>query len=118
MYENESEEPTVKTAEDEEMQGDRPDTTMTPPELRAQSRGEQRTETQEATSVNRLTTKSSTETQTATFDDEPVKQRLTGKQDTKNDEVLMPMDSVDSHLMHTVNTLLSDETSALEMNPF
>ena len=63
----------------------------------------------------RLTTKSSTEKRTDTFADEPVKRRLTGKTGTKNDDVLMPVVSVDSYLE---NTLLSDETRVLETNPW
>ena len=92
VREDEKEEPTEKPEEDEGMQEQPPDTTMT---LGApsSSRGQKRTETQEATSVKkRSTTKSSTEKRAATFADEPVKRRLTGKTDTKNEDVLMPVE--------------------------
>ena len=39
---------------------------------------------------------------------------LTKKTDTKNDDVLMPMESADSNPMKTVNSLLSDETGGNE----
>ena len=82
------------------------------------SRSGKRTETQEATSVKkRLTTRSPTEKRTATFADEPVKRRLTRKTDTKNDDVVMPMEIEDSCLLNTVNTLLGDETG-VETNPW
>ena len=42
--------------------------------------------------------------------DDPAKRRLLRKTDTKNDDVLMPMEIGDSDLLHTVNTLLNDET--------
>ena len=35
-----------------------------------------------------------------------------------NDDVLMPVESVDSYQRNTVNTLLRDETSVLETNPW
>ena len=87
------------------------------PRTSSSSRGEKRTETQEATSAKkRLTTKSSTEMRTATVADELVQRRLTGKTDTKNDDMLIPMEIEDSYLLNTVNTLLSDESS-VETNP-
>ena len=60
-----------------------PDTRMTPGPS-SSSRGEKRTETQEATSVKkRLTTKPSTDKRTAAFADEPVRRRPTGKKRTQ-----------------------------------
>ena len=67
--------------------------------------------------LKRLTTKLSTEKRTATFADEPDKRRLTGKTDTKNHDVLIPVESVDWYLLNTVNTLLTDET-VVETNPW
>ena len=81
------------------------------PGASSSSRGEQRTETQEDTSVKkRLTKKSSTGKRTATFADEPVKRRQTGKTDTKNDDALMPLETEESYLPSTMDTLSSDET--------
>ena len=98
--------PLQKTEEDEEMQGETSDTTMT------------RTETQEALAVKkRLTTKSSTERRTAPCANEPVKGTLTGKTDTKNDDVLMPVEIEGSCLLDTVDTLLSDEIG-VDRNPW
>ena len=70
------------------------------------------TRTQDAatSAKKRVTTKSSAETRTATFVDELVKRRLTGKPETKSDDVLVPVEVQDSGLLHTVNTLLHDET--------
>ena len=80
VHEDEKEEPTQNPAEDDEMQGEPPDTTMTLG-ASSSSRGEKRTETQEGTSVKkRLTTKTSTEKRTATFAHKFVKRRLTGEQ--------------------------------------
>ena len=97
------EEPTGKPAEDEEMQGEPSDTTMTPG-AESSNRGEKRTETQEDTSVK------TTEKRTATFADEPVKRSLTMQTDTKNAGVFMPVEIEDLYLLKTANTLLSDET--------
>ena len=67
--------PEDEKEEDEEMQGEPSDTKMTPG-ASSSSRGEKRTEAQEATSVKeRVTMTSSTEKGTATFADEPVKRR-------------------------------------------
>ena len=86
------------------MQAEATDTQMAPGAL-SSSRGEKRTETQEATNVKkRVTTKSSTEKRTATCADELVKRILTGKTDTKSDDVLMPVEIADSDLLNTVNT--------------
>ena len=52
----------------------------------------------------------------ATFADERVKRKLTEITETEKDDSLMPVESVDSYLSNTVNTLLSDETG-VEMNP-
>ena len=54
---------------------------------------------------------------TATFADEPVERRFTGKTDTKNDDVLMPVEIGDSYRLNSVNTLLGDETR-VETNPW
>ena len=110
VHEDEKEEPTEKPAEDAGVQGVPPDTAMTPG-ASSSSRGEKRTETQEATSVKK------------TVNDEVINREANShvcrracqtktdgeKTDTKNDDVLMPVESVDSYLFNTVNTLLSDE---------
>ena len=98
VHHDEKEEPTEKPAEDEEMQREPPHTSMIPGASRS-SRGGKRTETQEDTSVKkRFTTKSPTERHTATFVGEPVKRRLTEKTDTKNDDVLMPVEDDYVHI--------------------
>ena len=52
------------------------------------------------------------------FADEPVKRILTGKTDTKNNDVLVPVAIEDLYLLNTAsNTLLSDETG-VEKNPW
>ena len=99
------EEPTEKRADDEEIQGrGPPDTPMTPGAL-SSSRGEKRTETQEATSVKkRLTTKSSTEKRRAVFARE------------NRREERQRADASGGQGFVSVNTLLCDETS-VETNP-
>ena len=80
VHGDEKEQPTQNPAGDDEMQGEPPDTPMTPG-ASTSNRGEKRTETKEATSMKkRLTTKTSTEKRPATFADEFVKRRLTGEQ--------------------------------------
>ena len=86
---------------------------MTPGAL-SSKKEKKRTETQESTAVKkRLTTKSCTEKRTAMFADEPLKRRRMEKTETKNEDVPMPMERVDSYLLNTVNTFLSDWTCAL-----
>ena len=101
--------PEDEKEEDKEMQGEPPDT-MTPGASRS-SRGEKRTEAQEATSVEeRVTMTSSTEKGTATLADKPSSRRRTEKTDTKSDDVVIPVETEDSDLLYTVNTLFNDET--------
>ena len=110
VQDGEKEEPTAKPEEDEEMQEEPSETKMTPG-ASSFSRCEMRTETQEATSVkDRVTMTSSTDMRTATFTDELVKRRMTGKTDTKSDDVLMPVEIEDSDLLNTVIILFNNET--------
>ena len=46
--------------------------------------------------------------------DDPVKRRLLKKTDLKSDDNLMPVEIKDKDLLHTVNTLLNDETGEEE----
>ena len=88
VHEDEEEGPTEKPAEDEEVQEELPDTTMTPG-ASSSSRGDKRTEPQEATSV---------------------KKRLTTKSSTEKRDVHMPVEIEDPYLLNIVNTLLDGET--------
>ena len=83
---------TEKPAEDEEVQEEPPDTTITP-RASSSSRSEKRTEAQEATSHDEVINREA------------------------NSQVHMPMEIEDSYLLNTVNTLLSDE-SGVETNPW
>ena len=105
VREDEKEEPTEKRADGEEIQREAtPETPMTPGAPSA-SRGERRTETQEATSVKkRLTTKSSTEKRRAVFAGE------------NRREERQHADANGGQGFVSVNTLLSDETG-VETNP-
>ena len=108
MNENDKEEPSGKPAGDEDQESRREpsDTTMTP-QASSSSNSEERTETQEATSVKeRLTAKSSTEKAHSHVCRRTCQTKTGKKKKTKNGDVRTP----------AVNTLLSDETRALETN--
>ena len=75
-------------------------------------RGEKRTETQENVPVKkRLITKSPKRPAApVSLPDDPVKRRLLKKTDMQTSDVLMAVEINDTDLLHTVNTLLNDET--------
>ena len=109
--EDEKEKPSAEHEEDEEMQGEPGDTKETPRKS-SSSRSEKRTETQENVSVKkRVMMKSPKRPATPVSPlDDPVKRRLLKKTDLKSDDVLMPVEIEDTDVLHTVNTLLNDET--------
>ena len=79
-------------------------------------RGEKRTETQENVPVKkRLMMKSPKRPATpVSHPDDPVKRRLLKKTDLQGSDVLMAVEINDTDLLHTVNTLLNDETGEEE----
>ena len=97
------EEPTGEQEEDDEMQGG-PVGTREAPGTSSSGRGEKRTETIDD---------EITEKRPATSDD-PVKRRLLKKTDLQSSDVLMAVEINDTDLLHTVNTLLNDETGERE----
>ena len=109
--EDEKKEPAAEQEEDEEIQGEPVDIKETPG-VSSSGRGEKRTETQENVSVKkRVMMKSPKRPATPVSPpDEPVYRRLLKKKDLMSDDVLLPVEIKDTGLLHTVNTLLNDET--------
>ena len=79
------------------------------PGVSSSGRGEKYTETQEKVSVKkRVMMKPSKRLATpVSAPDDPMKRRLLKKANLKSDDVLMPVESKDTDLLHTVNTLTS-----------
>ena len=79
-------------------------------------RGKKRTETQENVPMKkRLMMKSPKRPATpVSLPDDPVKRRLLKKTDLQSSDVLMTVEINDTDLLHTVNTLLNDETGEEE----
>ena len=98
--------------EDLEMQVRAVGTQRTTPGVSSSSRGEKHTEPQQNVfAKKRVMMKSPTRPTTPiTPSDDPVKQRLMKKTETKVVDVLMPVEIADSDLVHKVNALLNDET--------
>ena len=113
--EDEKKEPTGEQEKDDEMQGE-PLNMREAPGPSSSSRGEKRTETQETVPVKkRLMMKSPKRPATpASLRDDPVKRRLLKKPDLQSSDVLMAVEINDTDLLHTVNTLLNDETGEEE----
>ena len=113
--EDKKKEPTAEQEEDDEVQGEEVDTKETSG-TSSSGRGEKRTETQENVSVKkRLVMKSPKRRATPVSPpDDPVKRRLLKKTDLQSNDVLMEVDIKDMDLLHTVNTLLNDNTGEEE----
>ena len=104
-----------KQEDDDEMQEEPVDAKEAPGTSSA-GRGDKRTETQENVPVKkRLMMKSPKRLATPVSPpDDPVKRRLLKKTDLQSSYVLMAVEIKDTDLLHTVNTLLNDETSEEE----
>ena len=113
--EDAKEEPTGEQEDDDEMQEEPVDAKEAPGTSSA-GRGDKRTETQENVPVKkRLMMKSPKRLATPVSPpDDPVKRRLLKKTDLQSSYVLMAVEIKDTDLLHTVNTLLNDETSEEE----
>ena len=113
--EDAKEEPTGEQEEDNEMQGE-PVDTKEATGTSSSGRGEQRTETQENVPVKkRLMMKSPRRPVTPVSPpDDPVKRRLLKKTDQESSDVFMAVEIKDTDLLHTVNTLLNEETGEEE----